>query len=255
MALLTIHELHRRAGNIDLSHWNAAETFSLMEATLLTVGADPLEWQNADIDKLRNMDHVNWKYAALLLRSLKEGACNGEVTCIDIYIRSYTDNWNNWVPELVDVLNLTSGQSTDVLEDMTKINRKSLYDWYKKKGLIQTQNRSTSNTINKSSKIIESSPVIIDDNPAQLALAPPSYLDPANPRYTAKLRAAVLAWEAVTEAPPGRTAKQGLTQWLEENAKELGLAHPDGTLMKGAITEAAIIANWQQKGGSPKTPE
>jgi hypothetical protein len=87
--------------------------------------------------------------------------------------------------------------------------------------------------------------------PAQ-ARETPDYLDPTHERFAPKLAAAVLAWQAVTGAGK-KSAKTALTKWLNENAARLGLVGKDGTPIKGAVLEAATVANWQAKGGAPKT--
>jgi len=79
------------------------------------------------------------------------------------------------------------------------------------------------------------------------------YLDPENPRYAPKLAAAIRAWEAV-EDPKGKHPAQAIREWLTSNAKELGLLKDDGKPSKSAIEDIAKIANWQPKGGAPKTP-
>jgi len=79
------------------------------------------------------------------------------------------------------------------------------------------------------------------------------YLDQRNPRYAPKLAAAILAWEAV-EDPKGKHPAQAIREWLMRNAKELGLLKDGGELNKSAIDDIAKVANWQPKGGAPKTP-
>lgn len=81
----------------------------------------------------------------------------------------------------------------------------------------------------------------------------PDYLDPSNPRYAAKLAAAVRAWQAVTDTN-GRTPKQALAKWLREHAAEFGMTDDEGKPNETAIEEASKLANWQPGGGAPKTP-
>lgn len=81
----------------------------------------------------------------------------------------------------------------------------------------------------------------------------PDYLDPNNPRYAAKLAAAVRAWQAVTETN-GKTPKQALAKWLREHSAEFGMADDEGKPSETAIEEASKLANWQTSGGAPKTP-
>lgn len=84
------------------------------------------------------------------------------------------------------------------------------------------------------------------------------YLDAKNDCFAPKLAAAVEAWKAVrTERgakPSPRSVKQDLTRWLNLNATKFGLTNEDGDLNKQAIDEVAKVANWNTKGGAPKTP-
>lgn len=81
----------------------------------------------------------------------------------------------------------------------------------------------------------------------------PDYLDPQNPRYAPKLAAAIRAWQAVTD-PGKRSVKQALDKWLRENAAECGLTDDEGNIVKQAVEDCSKVANWNQKGGAPTTP-
>ncbi len=73
-----------------------------------------------------------------------------------------------------------------------------------------------------------------------------AYLDRAHPRYSAKLAAAVSAWQAWEETK-GRTPKQAILAWLQVHAADFGLSG-------SAISDIATIVNWKPEGGAPKTP-
>ena len=45
-----------------------------------------------------------------------------------------------------------------------------------------------------------------------------------------------------------------MTKWLNLHAAENGLTNEDGELNRLAIEEVSKVANWDQKGGAPKTP-
>ena len=89
------------------------------------------------------------------------------------------------------------------------------------------------------------------DNPDR-----PNYLNPTHPRYAPKLAAAVKAWLATEdeETIKGKTAKQALIKWLREHAAEYKLSDGEGKPNETGIEECAKVANWQEKGGAPKTP-
>jgi len=83
------------------------------------------------------------------------------------------------------------------------------------------------------------------------------YLNPADPHYAPKLAAAISAWEAVRKSPSairGRTAKQAITIWLRRHADSYGLTKEDGSPNEQGIEEVSKIANWDTRGGAPKTP-
>ncbi|RIJ23959.1 hypothetical protein D1224_06840 [Henriciella barbarensis] len=79
------------------------------------------------------------------------------------------------------------------------------------------------------------------------------FRDPSHPRYSAKLVAAVEAWEAFDEDSNERgTPKQRLAKWLRLNAARFGLTNDDGKPSENVIEELAKIGNWATTGGAPK---
>ena len=83
------------------------------------------------------------------------------------------------------------------------------------------------------------------------------YLNPADLHYAPKLAAAISAWEAVKKDPSamrGKTAKQAIVIWLRRHADRYGLTKEDGSPNEQGIEEVSKIANWDTKGGAPKTP-
>ncbi len=82
----------------------------------------------------------------------------------------------------------------------------------------------------------------------------PDYLNPNHARYSAKLAAVVMAWQAV-EKTEGKSPKQTLLKWLRENAARFGFTDADGNPLNSTLEDLAQVANWQTNGGAPKTPE
>lgn len=85
----------------------------------------------------------------------------------------------------------------------------------------------------------------------------PKYLEPSHGHYSQKLAAAIRAWEAVSSDSDlivGKTVKQALAVWLRKHANDFGLTKEDGRPNEQGIEEIAKIANWDTKGGAPKTP-
>ncbi|QEN88585.1 hypothetical protein FZC33_20770 [Labrys sp. KNU-23] len=82
-----------------------------------------------------------------------------------------------------------------------------------------------------------------------------NYLDPAHARYAPKLAAAIRAWEAAEGQDSGRSPKTVLAKWLREHAVQFGLTDSEGKTNETGIEECAKVANWEPRGGAPRTPE
>jgi hypothetical protein len=85
----------------------------------------------------------------------------------------------------------------------------------------------------------------------------PDYLSEFHPNYSAKLAAAIEAWKSVSadaELRRGKSVKQALIVWLRQHANEFGLTKEDGNPNEQGIEDIAKIANWDTRGGAPKTP-
>jgi len=85
----------------------------------------------------------------------------------------------------------------------------------------------------------------------------PDYLSESHPNYSPKLAAAIEAWKVVSaddQLRRGRSIKQAVIIWLRQHANEFGLTKEDGNPNEQGIEDVAKIANWDTKGGSPKTP-
>lgn len=82
----------------------------------------------------------------------------------------------------------------------------------------------------------------------------PDYLNPEHPCYAPKLAAAVSAWTEVSkQEDSNRTVKQRLDKTLREHAAEFGLTDDEGKIIESAIDQCAQVANWNTKGGAPKS--
>jgi hypothetical protein len=84
----------------------------------------------------------------------------------------------------------------------------------------------------------------------------PEYLDPNHDHYAPKLAAAIHAWETVNSDPnlrKGKTPKQALEIWLRAHGNDFGLTKDDGNPNETGIQEVSKIANWETKGGAPRT--
>src|ERR1700730_8959374 len=85
----------------------------------------------------------------------------------------------------------------------------------------------------------------------------PDYLSDFHPNYSPKLAAAIEAWKAVSaseELRRGKSVKGALAVWLRQHANEFGLTKDDGSPNEQGIDDVAKIANWDTRGGAPRTP-
>jgi len=85
----------------------------------------------------------------------------------------------------------------------------------------------------------------------------PDYLSTDHPSYSPKLAAAIQAWMVISADPElrrGRSVKQALAVWLRQHANEFDLTKEDGNPNEQGIEDVAKIANWDTKGGAPRTP-
>jgi hypothetical protein len=90
-----------------------------------------------------------------------------------------------------------------------------------------------------------------------LAKRGPDYLSTDHANYSPKLAAATHAWMAISADPElrrGKSVKQALVVWLRQHANEFGLTKEDGNPNEQGIEDVAKIANWDTKGGAPRTP-
>src|SRR5215467_6141351 len=84
----------------------------------------------------------------------------------------------------------------------------------------------------------------------------PDYLLSDHQSYSPKLAAAIQAWTVISADPElrrGRSVKQALVMWLRHHANEFDLTKEDGNPNEQGIEDVAKIANWDTKGGAPRT--
>jgi len=211
----------------------AMPTFQVREAACVMAGYDPLGYLNGNTGDPRVEADIA-RYRRLLLAAIAAGDLTG----------------GNW--------------STDPTEQ--EVSHVELHDWCRANLQIWPipslkPFRTNDTEIKEKLRAAEAER---DDLARQLRTAKvdiarlksleetPGYRDITHDRYAPKLAAAIDAWEAVTD-PQGKHPKQALVQWLTKNAAKLGLWDKDRP-NKTAIEEAAKVANWQERGGAPRTP-
>ena len=84
------------------------------------------------------------------------------------------------------------------------------------------------------------------------------YLYRRSESFAPRLAAAVQAWKAVRaerfSKPSARSVKQDFMRWLNCYVAEYGLTNENGEPNKQAIEDMSKVANWDTRGGAPKTP-
>jgi len=200
-----------------LDYWRLCDELTVIQAALLIAGEDPSSKQSYVEDWEPEKRPVGYEAAkSALSNALKRESIDGAL----IHVFEYDINGNT-VGYIEDSINV----ATSIVEV------KSLRDWLLRRGF--------------------KSGFFSPDNHDS-----PDYLDPNHSRYAPKLAAAVNAWLATDdeETTKGKTAKQALIKWLREHAAEYKLSDSEGKQNEAGIEECAKVANWQEKGGAPKTP-
>lgn len=246
--MLTVQDLHDRAGKPDLSHWNAAEAFTVMEAAILTAGADPLEY--TDIEALKRRGHPNWKNAAIILRGMCESICTDQLNVLEVW-RWASEQFDSRKLDPSEVFMLTINESEGINPNYSRLSRKALFTWYEKKGYLRAKSLAPVSVLppvkHAGGEILD-----VDFKAASTVLALPAFLDPAHEFSAVELRAANEAWLSVVEnGDPklaGSAVKAKLRKFLDDH-------HEYQSLSNEAKSRVCTVSNWNKKGGATPTPD
>ena len=196
--------------------WRLAEEFTVREAALLLIGIDPASMEGGFGEEGMERKRSRDYEAAkqALSGAIRKGTLSG-----------------HHVPMFQYDVNRDESRALDGTTDInsSKVDRDSLVHWLASRGV------STGFFF-----------------PPGVS-GTPDFLNPLNPRYAPKLAAAVSAWQAVTDAGK-KSPKQALEKWLREHAADFRLTDEEGNPVAAAIEECSQVANWNPKGGAPKTP-
>lgn len=210
-------------------HWRLCDELSVKEAALLIVGVDPASEIGSQCDTWKVHERPEG------YEPVKRAICNalrkGQIKGSNVEECEYDIDGNplHSIPNTTDIQN-------------SEIERESLVNWLK--------SRSISNGF---------------FFPPQPTNSGPEYLDPQHPRYSDKLAAAVMVWQAMEDENlrRGKSLVTAMKDWLETRYKEFNLVHDhdnpksnykEGDRNDGAIKQVAQVANWLTKGGTPPTP-
>ena len=205
-----------------MDYWRLCDQLTVVQAALLVVGEDPSgnlanceNWSPGD----RPLGYEAAKSA--ISHALKTGAINGTKVGNKLPEPRYdaTGNWHDRFDDGVD-------------PEASVVEVASLRQWLGSRGF-------TSGFF---------FPAIPEA---------PSYLNSRGKNYAPKLAAAIAVWQAIGSQPEsmsGRSVKGAMLKWLRKHAGQYGLTKGDGSPNEQGIEEVAKIANWDPKGGAPKTP-
>ena len=137
--MTTLRELHDLRGNPDFSHWNTVKLFSIAEASLLTAGLEPCEYNHLHDyqlrEKLISEKPINWQHSLMLIRSIIEAICTQEIK--SPYIKIDRSDYNNQWDEVVEQARVSIEDVGSIIAMETKIHRDELYKWLKKNGYLE----------------------------------------------------------------------------------------------------------------------
>jgi hypothetical protein len=196
-----------------LDHWRILDKLTVVQAAYLIVGRDPSKAKNAFDEFIVGLDPV----MTALQNDIRDKLLSASIVESQDIDASIYINW-----------------------DKTMISVKDLKPWL------------TSRAVTTGFFF----PEPVAQPQAGQARSIPDYLSPQHPCYSAKLAAAIAAWKAVSsdvKLTRNKSVKQAILEWLGKNYVDLGLIKKDGKQNKEAIEEIAKVANWDTKGGAPKT--
>ena len=223
---------------------------------MLWAAIDPMDHENTRLHELKSVLRLlQYKKAGTYQRAISEAVCAGTLSFVNAW--ELRDDYQNG-PYDYEVTFPNLPNNNKIIHHMTRVSQAAFMKWAKSKNIPsfrqyiqQTQQKSLQENIANSSDI----ELLADDeiNPAKmLALAAPSYLDRTNPLSPAELRAAHDAWHAVTEngdpKASGASVKESIMKFLN--------AHDEyKSFSREAKLRISTVANYDKKGGAPKTPE
>lgn len=214
--MATLQELYKFKGNPDLTHWKTVKIFSLAEASLLTVGIDPLEYSHLSDyplkDELRVKRPINWQHALLLMRSLAEAICTHEVKSpfINLEKSDYSNTWDI----IEEQAKIGIENASEIILTSTKIHRDELFKWLKKNGYFEQQLP----VINMESTV-EKVTSFPSNNDEVLLLPEPTYTTPALEVVQLVIREFWENYDPDAASPPPK--QDFVKQWIADNHPEI----------------------------------
>jgi hypothetical protein len=208
----TIRELHGRNNNPDLRHWKSRKFYSIFDAAMLTCGIDPLffdgDSQNEVLNRLKNKKPVNWEWALMIVKSIAEGICTGDIKSQEIHV-DRSDYNNEWT-EKKEQTDLNLSDSRDINYVMTMISRNEHFKFLQKEGFLEGYQPEHLQQPQQETKNIE-----------VLALPSPQYTTPAMECLQEVCREFWCAYDPMGKQPPPK--QDVIRLWLKENGHKWGV--------------------------------
>jgi hypothetical protein len=231
------------------SLWNLSEDFSVNDAAALVAGYDP-----AMVERFRNDTSFNDNFHrySITLKAISNAIINNRLNATYRYeSREY-----GYADEMADIdyseANYVKARGTTSEKDEVFVDNDNGQTFFHKTNPDWTLSTITrDNLVNWLASRGINTGFFFHKKASK-----PNYLDPKHSRYAFKLAAAVNAWLALEDDNliKSKSPKQALSKWLREHAADFKLSDEEGKPNETGIEECAKVANWQDKGGAPKTP-
>lgn len=214
--MTTLRELHHLRGNPDFSHWNTVKLFSIAEASLLTAGLEPCEYNHLHDyqlrEKLISEKPINWQHSLMLIRSIIEAICTQEIK--SPYIKIDRSDYNNQWDEVVEQARVSLEDVGSIIAKETKIHRDELYKWLKKNGYLELTQQAEIQ-VNQVQPYHQET-----TNQNDVILLPePTYTTPALEAINGVIREFWISYDPDKKQPP---PKQSVVKaWIAENHPKL----------------------------------
>lgn len=220
---------------------------------MLWAAIDPMDYPGKRLENLGAViNPAQFKAAQIYLRAVKEAVCAGTLPFTDAREERQNDQGFEWTekvefPRLPEPLYVSASQ--------TRIQQAAFLKWAQSKKipsmrqtLMQKERAQKRGCVADADLVQERSPVSGGDS--QLLLAAPSPLDTTHPCHPPELGVAIEVWTHVVSSGVyngAKTPKTVIEAVLNTDPKYAGISG----IAKERI---ATTANWNKKGGPPKTP-
>lgn len=212
--MATLKELHDLRGNPDFSHWNTIKLFSVAEASLLTAGLEPCEYNHlVDYElrqKLLSEKPVNWQHALMLIRSIIEAICTHEIK--SPFIKIDCSDYNNQWDEVIEQAKVSIDDTGSIRANETKIHRDELHKWLTKNGYFSRPQQADIDAIENNQPQQTTKKEI-------LVLPEPTYTTPALEVVQLVIREFWENYDPDAGSPPPK--QDYVKQWIADNHPQI----------------------------------